>query len=562
MEDQPPRRRLLAERLLPVAFLTLFSLLLLASGLTYPIDIWLLDLRSALLPAGPTAGVAIVEIDARSLREVGRWPWSRGVHAQLLERLREAGAGPIGYEVLFLEPDKAAPEGDAALSEAIRRHGRVVLPMTAEESSEGRLGETFPIDNLFAPASAVGHVDRAPDLRSGMFRGLHLYAGIGQPRWPAMPLAMLAIGEERWTQIGAGAEPSRTPIPGWVRTDPVLPVFSDPQDSIPRISAAAVLKGDFAAPQIKGLYVLVGVTAEGLAQRFSTIVSGTTTLLSGVELDALVLQSLLHDEWLHALDWPAAAALTLLVVSILALVAVHPESRHVYWKALAAAILLVGLWVLLLTRHLWFPLMPALISLVLVLGTRLWLRLQRSEIEAYRDHLTHVANRRRFGQVLAVEWRSAQRSGRPLALILVDVDNFKRFNDTYGHAAGDAALVEVSRVLEESTKRPRDLTSRYGGEEFAVLLPETGVADALRVAERIRANVEALAIPHSGNPPFGLLTLSLGVTSSIPEPSEPSKELFKRADEALYAAKYRGRNRSEIANPPAPPQAEEAQTTP
>jgi diguanylate cyclase (GGDEF)-like protein len=540
--------------------LTLFALFLLASGLTNPIDIWLLDLRSALLPAVRTPGVAIVEIDARSLREVGRWPWSRAEHARLLDRLREAGAGPIGYEVLFLEPDITSPEGDAQLSGAIRRHGVVVLPMTAEESSEGLLSETFPIEVLFDPASAVGHVDRTPDLRSGMFRGLHLFAGIGQARWPAMPLAMLAVGGDTWTRIGGGAGPHPGGENRWVRSNPVLPVFSQHLSEIPRFSAAAVLSGAFDPQVLKGLYVLVGVTAEGLGQRFSTIVSGQTTLLSGVELDALVLQSLLRNDWLQALDGWATATITAIVVLLAALFSVYPEARRILWKTLASVLVVLGLWVLLLDHHLWFPTMPALLALALVLGTRLWLRLQRTEIEAYRDHLTHVANRRRFGQVIEVEWRSALRWGKPLSLILLDVDQFKRYNDTYGHPAGDAALVEVGRALEGSTKRPRDLTARYGGEEFAVLLPETDATNAWVVAERIRAAVEALEIPHSGNPPFDILTVSLGIASLTPQAEESAKVLFRLADEALYAAKHSGRNRAEAA--PAEPQGAAASATP
>jgi diguanylate cyclase (GGDEF)-like protein len=186
--------------------------------------------------------------------------------------------------------------------------------------------------------------------------------------------------------------------------------------------------------------------------------------------------------------------------------------------------------------------------------------LQRTEIEAYRDHLTHVANRRRFGQVIDVEWRSALRWGKPLSLILLDVDQFKRYNDTYGHPGGDAALVEVGRALEGATKRPRDLTARYGGEEFAVLLPETDTTNALVVAERMRAAVAALAIPHSGNPPFDILTVSLGIASLIPQAEESAKALFRLADEALYTAKHRGRNRAELA--PAGPKGAVASATP
>jgi diguanylate cyclase (GGDEF) domain len=120
---------------------------------------------------------------------------------------------------------------------------------------------------------------------------------------------------------------------------------------------------------------------------------------------------------------------------------------------------------------------------------------------SFTDALTGIPNRRRFDEALDAEWKRAVRFGHPLSLVLADIDFFKRYNDTLGHPAGDRCIVEVARVLTTNARRAGDLAARFGGEEFALLLPATGGADAALVAERTRAALEALAMPHPDGPP-------------------------------------------------------------
>jgi diguanylate cyclase (GGDEF)-like protein len=165
---------------------------------------------------------------------------------------------------------------------------------------------------------------------------------------------------------------------------------------------------------------------------------------------------------------------------------------------------------------------------------------------AVTDGLTGIANRRRFDETLAAECARAARSGQPLALLLVDVDWFKRYNDHLGHQAGDEALKRVAAVLQRNARRPGDLAARYGGEEFAVIAADTAPAAALRMAESIRAEIEALGLPHPGAA-GGRVTVSIGVAiSGAHTPADPSA-LVGLADAALYRAKAAGRNRVEIA---------------
>lgn len=159
------------------------------------------------------------------------------------------------------------------------------------------------------------------------------------------------------------------------------------------------------------------------------------------------------------------------------------------------------------------------------------------------DGLTQIANRRRFDGLLSQEWRRALRNGSPISIILVDVDFFKAYNDTYGHEAGDTVLKEVALALSTAVGRASDLVARYGGEEFIVALPGTGDDDALFVAERMRASVEALQIPHAGSQVGPCVTISVGVANAIPRQRSQPDALVRAADEALYEAKRGGRNR-------------------
>jgi diguanylate cyclase (GGDEF)-like protein len=159
------------------------------------------------------------------------------------------------------------------------------------------------------------------------------------------------------------------------------------------------------------------------------------------------------------------------------------------------------------------------------------------------DSLTEIPNRRRFSEVYEKEWRRCMRNGSPLSLIVVDVDHFKIYNDTYGHAAGDLVLKRVAQTIQAALQRPADFVARYGGEEFVVILPEIEAAGAQEVAEKIRADVEQQKIHYPESSSANCLTVSLGGATQIPGKTEVDSELFCRADRFLYEAKRTGRNR-------------------
>lgn len=166
---------------------------------------------------------------------------------------------------------------------------------------------------------------------------------------------------------------------------------------------------------------------------------------------------------------------------------------------------------------------------------------------ATRDGLTSLANRRCFDDTLAAEWQRALRQQQPLSLLMVDVDNFKQYNDAYGHLGGDECLQRIANAVA-SEMRANDLVARYGGEEFAVILPNQALKGAAIVAERIRCRVEQLDLPNLGSDAH-VVTVSIGAATALPSVETDPSQLVATADSALYRAKHMGRNRISLPSP-------------
>ena len=159
-----------------------------------------------------------------------------------------------------------------------------------------------------------------------------------------------------------------------------------------------------------------------------------------------------------------------------------------------------------------------------------------------KDPLTQLWNRRKYNEIIELEWRRCLRFQKPIALIIMDIDFFKAYNDYHGHLDGDECLTKIGHTIRYSLLRSAGMAIRYGGEEFIVILPETEKEEAIRIAEMIRQKIEALKIPHEQSSVGAHITISVGVCVVIPNDSVSSEDLFSAADTALYKAKENGRN--------------------
>ncbi len=172
---------------------------------------------------------------------------------------------------------------------------------------------------------------------------------------------------------------------------------------------------------------------------------------------------------------------------------------------------------------------------------------EQLELLTVTDGLTGVGNRRLFDKTLQEEWQRCARQGLPLGLMMIDIDHFKKYNDTYGHQGGDAVLANVAQILKKCVKRSGELVARYGGEEFALLLPGSDTAAASAVAQRCVDALQKAQIPHKASPVSPWVSLSIGVASVVPQAGHAPADFVKTADAALYEAKDAGRNRFEVA---------------
>ncbi len=176
--------------------------------------------------------------------------------------------------------------------------------------------------------------------------------------------------------------------------------------------------------------------------------------------------------------------------------------------------------------------------------THLELKRHRDLLETLStlDGLTAIPNRRRFDEILKIEWLRGLREASPLSLIMLDIDHFKLYNDNYGHIEGDDCLKKVARCLSTSMSRPGDFVARYGGEEFAVILPATDAEGAITVAATLLQRVTGLGIPHAHSPVAECISISIGVATMLPERDLSPTILIEKADRCLYSAKESGRN--------------------
>lgn len=330
------------------------------------------DLVLRLNPPPASQRVLIVAIDNRSLAELGRWPWSRDVHAALLDRLTRARPAAVGYDVLFPEPQ--SPDSDLALAEAIQRNGKVVLPGIIEIPGPNGAPSMWvpPVAPLDAAAAGLGHVVTRPD-RDGIVRGIDRLSDDKGVRNLHMSEAVAALARGNRTLLKAPRPAPDGPVLAPGRD--LIP-FAGPAGSYAQLSFADVLAGRVPDDLIAGRIVLVGATGSGLGDRFSTPMSGTLETMPGVELHANYVDSLLDDRMIRPVSpwvWQlfSLAPVWLLMLSLLFL---GPRINLWLGLALGATVFLITL-VCLAVFHIWLPPAMALIAVGLIFPLWGWRRL-------------------------------------------------------------------------------------------------------------------------------------------------------------------------------------------
>lgn len=361
----------LSERLLTALGLLVLVLLLAASGWLWRWDRVLYDLQIDLWSKPPARDIVIVAVDEQSLADFGRWPWPRGLHAQLIDQLSKAGARAIAMDILFAEADLHNPQGDRQLIQAVAGSGRVFLPVIMEQYRlGGQLVETLPMPELANVAAGLGHMHMQLDA-DGIARGIYLYEGLGEAYWPHMMLALLHwLEPKQWPIKRPVAAPTRG-MQAIERLDYRLIPFSGPPGHYPRYSYSQVLKGDFLPDAFKDRIVLVGVTATGLGDVLPTPVSAQNRPMPGVEINANILDALRSHQTITTSTQPVYLLASGLLVLLPFVLYPYFATRLVPVVALTLVLLVMtASLVLLHAFHYWFP--PAVTLLGLLISYPLW----------------------------------------------------------------------------------------------------------------------------------------------------------------------------------------------
>ena len=353
--------------------------------------------------------IIIVAIDEDSLAQFGRWPWARIVHAHLLRKLSEEKPKAIAYDVIFAEPDLLNPDEDIQFADAIRSSGRVALPVHMELPRPGASPlEILPLPILGEPAAALGHVhvELDPD---GIARRLYLREGLGTPHWPHLSIALLQIAD----QLPEFADHIKDTPAGkpesmlvWTRTQPLLIPFAGPPGHFKQISFAQVMQGNYTPGTFRDKFVFVGATATGLGDALPTPVSGFSHSMSGVEINANVLDALLKGIHIAPLakGWQLAITGLLALLPMLLFPYMAPRTNLLVTASLIVTTLAVT-GALLIFVHSWFPPTAALLAITLSYPLWSWRRLEQAmrylsqELDRLKEQQAPVAT----GQAATLE---------------------------------------------------------------------------------------------------------------------------------------------------------------
>ena len=425
-------------------------------------------------PPGPD--VAIISIDDASLASLGRWPWSRRVHAALIDRVREAGARALVMDILFEAPSNDDPDADRALAQAMRAYGRVVLPMSQATTGSMLSGEVLPLPMFAQAAAALGHSQVEFD-SDGIARSVYLWEGFGAARHPQLALALLrlvapAAAGHYPPPAGTAPDDQQWRRAGWLR----IP-FAGPPGTYPHYSYRAILAGEVPDAALRGKVLLVGATAAGMADAVPTPTSGLSRPMPGVELQANVFDSLRAGQAVDPLPTWVAALVGAVFVVLLMLTLLYAEAS----TGLLASFLLAALAVLLagIGLHLgnWFGPAPAAVGCLLAYPLWSWRRLEATQryldaelIALEREGSPLGLNRTTTGLTAADPLEQRIRIVRQAAQHRRDVRRF--IADTLEHLPIGVVVIDQTNRVILHNERARHLLGAFRSEALLSALRE------------------------------------------------------------------------------------------
>jgi CHASE2 domain-containing sensor protein len=360
--------------------LVIIAVVLHTSQLFSRIDNLIFDIGQRVIQIAPPNDVILIAIDQDSLAQIGRWPWSRQVHADLLQRLQSEAPAVVGFDVIFSEAEKTNPSADIALAKAISASQKVVLPVLLENvRGNGQVIETLPLPALVAHAADIGRVHAVLD-EDSIARSVYLHEGLGAPVWQLFAQAVLNVAEKKPTQNQFNHTQANQNAFGLVRTDQRRVNYLGPPGHFHHISYAQVLRGEFEPGLFNNKIVLVGATALGMNDLLTTPVSGLGLPMAGVEFHANVLASIRQHQLIQSPPfW--VSTLIVLALSVLPLIWLPKVSALHGFISTLVFMCLVALLFGLLPRisAVWVPPAATLCALLLAYPIWSWRKLEAAQ---------------------------------------------------------------------------------------------------------------------------------------------------------------------------------------
>ncbi len=567
--------------ILAAVFFALFAFLVLRGSFLDAVENRTFDLRQNMLARTktPDKNIVIVTVDEASYEYIldtyGEWPLPRDVYAKMINRLQAQGPRIIAFDLMFVKSLKSGAAADAALTKAIAGNNNVYTAMNFDNQSdelrapaeldkkftvnvENKSGVDFSdltftncraiLQEILNSTQNVGiiNVSRSDD---GVLRKMPVFLSYRGDFYPQLALKVgmdyLGIEQKDFTINKNAVKIGDRTIPLDKDGSAILNWYG-PAGTYDYIPMYKLLKSEAFDYDFSGKIVYFGTSAASLYD-IKTVPTGK--LYPGVEVQATYVNNLIEDNFIQKLPRWFTVAVSLAMAGLIWFVIMRFESA--FTGSVAALVVyfayLIAAYAAMRFGSLWVEIIYPLVFAVLAFAGSFIVKyliksrdFERQYKLATTDGLTELYNHRYFQEQMQQQINQSKRYGTPFSLIIIDIDNFKTFNDTYGHQAGDSVLRQVAFTLKRNI-RATDIACRYGGEEMSIILPNTGEDVAYSTAEKICERVANKKFFFSGDKEANV-TVSLGV-STFPQDGDNSTDVIEAADKRLYNAKKGGRNR-------------------
>jgi len=477
----------------------------------------------------------IIAIDDKSIHKIGRWPWSRDVHATLLNALATSKAKAIGFDILFTEEDKEHPVRDTNFATAIEKNNAVVLAVAPLAPQRHITAELLPISILADKSASLGHVDFEVG-KDGFVRSLYLFAGWQTSKWPSFSLALakLAMPNQRYE--------STLPTYGayWTRRQPILIPYTNVSGNIPSYSYIDVLNKSIDIDVFKDKVIIVGITATGLSEQFSTPFSSNHQNMTGVEINAHVVNGLIQNKtiqiaepWLsHSLKLFIICASILLTYFIAHLWLIPNLIVQITFSITVSAILLFGF-------QIWFEPALTIVAQVLIYCLASFIHTKNNhraiavlEKHVGYDPVTLLPTQQQLKKDI-IKLLKQSNGHSSFAIVVINLGKFKDVNDLLGFKAGDHLLNIASTRINTCIDHKHEC-ARHNGPEFTIFFK--GISNEEQLSLYCDALYDLLGKPYQIQNETFSLPISIGA-SFYPEHASKIDELFDAAVTAMQKAK-------------------------